>query len=118
MQVCVIDDDPLMLKHLEAMLTGLRWQVVSSPDVNAALKQMTTYHCDAAVVDILMPDRDGLNFILEVRQTRPDLRIVAISGGGRLSAGSLLAMAKGLGADATLAKPFSSSELEFALAIT
>jgi DNA-binding response OmpR family regulator len=117
-QVCVIDDDPLMLKHLEEMLTGLGCQVVSAPDVNTALKQMALHHCDAAVVDILMPDRDGLNFILEVRRTRPDLRIVAISGGGRLSAGSLLSMAKGLGADATLVKPFSSSELEFALAVT
>jgi CheY-like chemotaxis protein len=80
-----------------------------------ALELMKLHHCHAAVVDILMPDRDGLNFILEVRRTRPDLRIVAISGGGRLGAGPLLSMADGLGADAVLAKPFSPSELEIAL---
>lgn len=118
MQVCVIDDDPLMLKHLGEMLTGLGCQVVSAPDVNTAIKEMAVHQCEAAVVDILMPDRDGLNFILEIRRTRPDLRIVAISGGGRLGAGTLLGMANALGADATLVKPFSSSELKLALAAT
>lgn len=116
MKVCAIDDDPLMLQHLEEMLTGLGFEVVSTPDVETAIKQMKLHHCDAAVVDILMPERDGLNFILEIRRTRPDLRIVAITGGGRLGAGPLLRMASGLGADAMLVKPFSMSELELALA--
>ena len=115
MKVCVIDDDPLMLKHLEDMLVRLCFEVVSAPDVDTALRLMSEQHCDAAVVDILMPDRDGLNFIMEVRRTRPDLRIVAISGGGRIGASPLLRMADGLGADATLVKPFSASELEVAL---
>lgn len=115
MKVCAIDDDPLMLQHLEEMLTGLGCQVVSAGDVDTALKQVSVEHCDAAVVDILMPERDGLNFIMEVRRTRPDLRIVAISGGGRLGAGSLLSMADGLGADATLVKPFSPTDLKLAL---
>lgn len=115
MKVCAIDDDPLMLRHLEEMLTKLGFEVVSAPDVDTALEQMNRQHCDAAVVDILMPDRDGLNFILEIRRTRPDLRIVAISGGGRIGAGSLLRMAEGLGANATLVKPFSASELEVAV---
>lgn len=118
MKVCAIDDDPLMLRHLEEMLTGLGFEVVTAPDVDTAIKQIGQHHCDAAVVDILMPDRDGLNFIMEVRRTRPDLRIVAISGGGRLGAGPLLSMADGLGADATLVKPFSPSELEVALTST
>lgn len=118
MKVCAIDDDPLMLRHLEEMLTGLGFEVVSAPDVDTAIRQMSLHHCDAAVVDILMPERDGLNFILEIRRTRPDLRIVAISGGGRLGAGPLLSMADGLGADATLVKPFSPSELQLALTTT
>ena len=97
------------------MLAGLGFEIVTAPDVDTAIERMSLQHCDAAVVDILMPDRDGLNFILEIRKTRPDLRIVAISGGGRLGAGPLLRMADGLGADATLVKPFSSSDLEQAL---
>lgn len=115
MKVCAIEDDPLMLRHLEEMLTGLGCEVVTAESVETAIALMKSQHCHSAVVDILMPGQDGLDFILEIRRTRPDLRIVAISGGGRLGAGPLLAMATGLGADATLVKPFSSTDLELAL---
>jgi DNA-binding response OmpR family regulator len=115
MKVCVIDDDPLMLEHVAGMVTGLGFQVVTAADVDTGLRLVESQGSDAAIVDILMPDRDGLTFIMEVRQVRPDLRIVAISGGGRLGAGSLLSMAGGLGADATLVKPFSSTDLSTAL---
>lgn len=116
MKVCVIDDDPLMLGHLEIMLAGLGHEVVVAASVDEGLRCVERQGSDVAVVDILMPERDGLNFLMSVRSERPDLRIVAISGGGRLAAGSLLKMASGLGADATLVKPFSATDLELALA--
>lgn len=115
MKVCAIDDDLLMLQHLESMLTEMGFEVVSAADVKTAFRLMSEQPCDAALVDILMPDRDGLEFIIEARGVLPGLRIVAMSGGGRLGAASLLQTAAGLGADATLIKPFSSSELEQAL---
>lgn len=115
MKVCVIDDDTLVISHLEAMLAELGHAVVTATDVEQGLAQVETQGSDVAVVDVLMPERDGLTFIMEVRRSRPDLRIVAITGGGRLSASSLLKMASGLGADAVLAKPFSSSDLDLAL---
>jgi CheY-like chemotaxis protein len=115
LKICIIDDDPLIVSHLEEMLTGLGHAVVTASDVDTGLTRIETQASDAAVVDVLMPERDGLTFIMEIRKTRPDLRIVAITGGGRLGAGSLLKMASGLGADAALVKPFSASELELAL---
>jgi DNA-binding response OmpR family regulator len=116
LKVCVIEDDPLMLSHLEGMLTTAGHDVVTALDVDTGLSRAETQGSDAAVVDILIPERDGLTFILEIRKTLPGIRIVAISGGGRLGAGALLKMASGLGADAALVKPFSASELETALA--
>lgn len=118
MKVCVIDDDPLMLEHLAEMVTGLGFEVVTAADVDTGLRLVESQGSDVAVVDILMPDRDGLTFIMDIRRIRPDLRIVAISGGGRLGAGSLLSMAGGLGADATLVKPFSTTDLATALGQT
>ena len=115
MKVCVIDDDPMMLQHLHDMVAGLGFEVVSAPDVKTAFELMAAQHCDAAVVDILMPERDGIDFIMQARRVHPDLRIVAISGGGRLGADAVLGMAAGLGADRTLVKPFSASELQIAL---
>ncbi len=115
MKVCVIDDDPLMLSHIEAMLTDLGHDVVTAHNVDTGLRCAEMQPSDVAVVDILMPERDGLNFIMEIRSRRPDIRIVAISGGGRLGAGALLKMASGLGAEATLVKPFSATDLSMAL---
>jgi len=118
MKVCVIDDDPLMLSHLETMLTSLGHTVATALDVDTGLSCMETQGSDAVVVDILMPERDGLTFIMEARKVRSDVRIVAITGGGRLGAGPVLRMASGLGAHAALIKPFSSNELEMALGLT
>lgn len=115
MKICVIDDDPLMLIHLTEMLHELGHEVVAAGDVDTGLRSVETQASDAAVVDILMPERDGLNFIMDIRRVRPDIRIVAITGGGLVGAGPLLKMASGLGADAALVKPFSASELAVAL---
>lgn len=104
-----------MLRHLEEMLTGLGCDVVTAEGVDAGLEILRLQPCDVAVVDILMPDRDGLNFIMDIRKTQPELRIVAISGGGRIGAGPLLRMADGLGANATLIKPFSATDLATAI---
>ena len=115
MKICVIDDDPLMVSHLEQMLISMGHAVVTAPDVDTGLTRVQTQGSDVVVVDILMPERDGLTFIIEARKLRPEVRIVAITGGGRLGAGPVLKMASGLGADATLVKPFSASDLSMAL---
>lgn len=115
MKICVIDDDPLVLEHVADMVTALGHEALTASDVSTGLKVIESQDLDAVVVDILMPDSDGLTLIMEVRKSRKDLRIVAISGGGRLGAGSLLSMAEGLGADAALVKPFSATDLEVAL---
>jgi CheY-like chemotaxis protein len=115
MKVCIIDDDSLVVRHLAEMLRELGHDVVTADNVSSGLECVKAQVSDAAVVDILMPERDGLNFIMDIRKIRPDIRIVAITGGGRIGAGPLLKMASGLGADAALVKPFSSTDLALAL---
>lgn len=115
-KVCVIEDDPLMLQHVGDMLTELGCEVLPASNVDQALELVQTHRPDAAVVDILMPDKDGLNFIMEVGH-HSSMRIVAITGGGRLGPGPVLKMAQGLGAHASLVKPFSKDELRVALAL-
>ncbi len=113
-KVCVIEDDPLMLQHVGGMLTELGCEVLLAETVDQAHALVREHRPDAAVVDILMPDKDGLNFIMETGRESP-MRIVAITGGGRLGPGPILKMAEGLGAHATLVKPFSKDELRLAL---
>ena len=116
MKVCILEDDPLMLQHLSTMVTDLGCEVLPAGSVDQALALVREHRPQAAVIDILMPDKDGLNFIMEVGRDLP-LRIVAITGGGRLAPSALLRMAEGLGAHATLIKPFSGDDLRMALAL-
>jgi len=115
MKVCVIEDDAIMLDHIADMLTEMGCEVVTAPDVDTGLARIAEFKPEAVVADILMPERDGLNLIMELHPQRDDIRIVAITGGGRLGAGPVLNMAQGLGAHATLVKPFSSDDLRTAL---
>ncbi|HEV7228313.1 response regulator [Brevundimonas sp.] len=113
-QVCVLEDDPLMLEHLAGMVRELGFEPLPAGTVDEALSLVRRHSPWAAVIDILMPDKDGLNFIMELGPDRPE-RVVAISGGGRLGAGAVLQMAKGLGADATVVKPVRLEDLRQAL---
>lgn len=113
-QVCVLEDDPLMLDHVAAMVEELGFEPLPAGTVDGALALVRRHKPWAAVIDILMPDKDGLNFIMELGPDRPE-RVVAISGGGRLVAGAVLQMARGLGADATVVKPIRLEDLRQAL---
>ena len=66
---------------------------------------------DLIITDIIMPDRDGLEVIIEMKKKNPALKIIAVSGGGTNTAETYLKMAKALGASATLEKPFHIDEL-------
>jgi len=69
-------------------------------------------HFDLVITDVLMPDVDGLELILELKHSQPSVRILAISGGGRhVQATDCLKLAKNLGAHALLLKPFNREQL-------
>ncbi|MET3780760.1 DNA-binding NtrC family response regulator [Brevundimonas sp. 1080] len=104
-----------MLGHLEDILKRMDYQVMTAGSVDKGLEIVRTWEPDAVVIDILMPDRDGLDFILETRHLRDRMRVVAITGGGRLGPGPILEMASGLGARATLKKPITEDALKAAL---
>lgn len=115
MRICIIDDDPLILEALAITVRGLGHEAFPSLTVERALSSVLPLGMDAAVVDILMPVRDGMDFIMAARKDHPHLRLIAMSGGGVLGANRVLAMARGIGADAVLPKPFSASDLATAL---
>jgi YesN/AraC family two-component response regulator len=71
---------------------------------------------DLVLTDLLMPERDGLEFIGDVRKQQPGARIIAMSGGGQIAREPYLKMAKAFGAHALLEKPFSQEQLWAALA--
>lgn len=106
----LIDDDRFFAKLTAAMLAPA--EVVIAKNGTEGIAFMKERRFDLLITDLLMPEKDGIETILEIRRADATLPILAISGGGRYGArGDLLRMAQRLGANATLQKPFSKEVL-------
>jgi CheY-like chemotaxis protein len=105
-KVLVIDDDPLFREIAQEMLSQVGHDVTLASDGAKIAHLPTEPAPDLAVVDMLMPERDGIETIGDLHARWPGIRVIAVSAGARgLDPGLLLRAAKALGADATLAKP-------------
>ena len=109
MIILVIDDEAQLRKIFQAMLAEAGHQVLTAESGRHALRLLQHQEVDLALVDIFMPEMDGLELIPCLRKTRPACKIMAISGesGER----DYLDTAKYLGAHATLKKPLTRQEL-------
>lgn len=111
-RLLVIDDDNLVRAALTDMLQTAGFEVVTASNGRLGLELLDTTPVDAIITDILMPEQEGLETIREARQRYPDIRILAISGGGAGGGETqLLRFAESFGADQTLPKPFTGSQL-------
>jgi DNA-binding response OmpR family regulator len=111
-RLLVIDDDNLVRAALIDMLQTAGFEVVAASNGRLGLELLDTMPVDAVITDILMPEQEGLETIREARQRFPDIRILAISGGGAGGGETqLLRFAESFGADQTLSKPFTGSQL-------
>lgn len=110
-QILVIDDDPMALELLETYLAGDEFIVKAFSNGDAGIQEAKEMHFDLAIVDMVMPDMDGLQTILELRKLRSDLPVIAISGGGVIPKERYLSVASCLDEVETLPKPFLKKEL-------
>ena len=103
--IVVVDDDPTIQMIAAELLRQGDHAVVAASDGDEALRLLAAMKVDLVVMDMLMPNKDGLETIIEARNLYPDLRILAISSGGRVGVGDLLRMARLFGANETYVKP-------------
>lgn len=108
--ICVIDDDASVRHTLCSQLTAAGFQTVEAGEGTTGLQIIKARRPAVAVVDIIMPEREGLSTIQEIRDEHPDTRILAISGGGIGNADRYLQFAQSMGADDTMMKPFRAAE--------
>lgn len=113
--ILVIEDEDLVLETMQIMLEEGGHAVTCAANGREALKKLEDGTFDMIVTDIIMPEVDGLQLLTEVRKRIPGIKIIAVSGGGRISANDYLQTASVLGADAVLPKPFSMSDLTVAV---
>ncbi len=109
--ILVVDDDPGIREVLSEALTFHGHEVVVATDGAQGLRVAASTPPDLVITDIVMPEKEGLETIMELRRTWPELKIIAISGGGVAGPQGYLLPAEKLGADRSLAKPFRIDEL-------
>lgn len=116
-RILVIDDDKFVRTSIRAVLEGAGHQVCDVGDADVGISQQRDNPFDIAIVDLVMPKKEGLETIQELKQDYPDLPIIAISGGGAIVKKNFIQAAEAFGATTTLEKPFGGDELLNAIAL-
>ncbi len=111
-RILLVDDDPQFIETISELLRLKEYDVLTALDCLTAIDILQDHPIDVLITDIVMPNYDGLELIITVREQFNNLKIIAISGGGKIDKKTYLMMAKGLRADAVLEKPFLCSELD------
>src|ERR1700752_4536167 len=101
-RILVMDDDAILRGALRVVLEAANYEVRDAADGEAGLRLHRQHGADLGLVDILMPERDGLEVIRALRATIPQPKIVAMSGGGQIGNVDMLTAAATLGAARTL----------------
>jgi len=110
-KILVIDDNDLVRASTRTILESEGYDVDEAGDGNIGITRAKSASPDLILTDIVMPNKEGIEMIRDLRSRGYDGPIIAMSGGGRLDATEVLDLAGKLGADACIAKPFKKAEL-------
>jgi CheY-like chemotaxis protein len=115
-KILVLDDEPSILLMIKKMLEKAGYEVIVASNGKEGMRLFERDKPDLVITDIIMPEKEGLETIFELRRMHPDLKIIAISGGGRISPDGYLPGAKLLGANMVFQKPLVQKEFLEAVA--
>lgn len=110
-KILVIDDDSLVRRTMSRILEQGGYEVVLAEDGDKGVAKFRSERPDLVITDLIMPEKEGIETIIEMRREDPNARIIAVSGGGRVASMDFLVVANKLGAGQVLRKPFGPSEL-------
>jgi CheY-like chemotaxis protein len=109
--ILIADDDVLVQKTLKFSLEEFGYTVGLAKDGLEALRYIETHSPSAVLLDVFMPDSDGLEALLAIKTQFPDVKVVMMSGGGMKGHYEFLSMARKFGADGVLRKPTLASDV-------
>ncbi len=109
-KVLIIEDDEVIRNMIRELLlkAGYRVSVAENGVEGVNLFKQGTF--ELIITDIIMPEKEGIETIMEIKRHSPDVKIIAVSGGGRLQANDYLDMAEKLGANRVFSKPFQIND--------
>src|SRR4030042_6801337 len=109
--ILIVEDEKDVREMLRISLARKRYTVLEAQNGKDAITYFKPAVTDLVITDLIMPEEDGLKVIMRLRELKPSLKIIAISGGGKAGPASYLNLATALGADAVYSKPFSVNDM-------
>ncbi len=109
--ILIIDDDELVCNFMKETLTLEGYDVIVTESAAEGISLYQKHKFDLVITDIIMPDKEGLETIGELKKICPSIKIIAMSGGGIVPGEEYLVLASRMGASFTLQKPFGREEL-------
>jgi YesN/AraC family two-component response regulator len=110
-KILIIDDEAPIRKMLKKVLEKNNFEVVDAQNGNQGIILFKEHHPDLVITDLIMPEKEGLETIRELKKINPDVEIIAISGGGSADPKIYLKIASNLGAIHTFTKPVDNEIL-------
>lgn len=109
--ILIVEDDIELREMLKVSFGRRKFTILEAGNGKDAITHFKPAVTDIVITDLIMPEEDGLKVIMKLREIKPSIKIIAISGGGKAGPGSYLNLAKALGADAVYSKPFSVNDV-------
>jgi CheY-like chemotaxis protein len=109
--ILIVDDDNQIQRFLSKLFAKDGYDTMIASDGSEAIEIYRKNRQDIVIMDIVMPKKEGIETIIELKKIDQEVKIIAISGGGKAEANSYLKMAMSLGAVAAFEKPINISDL-------
>jgi YesN/AraC family two-component response regulator len=110
-KILIIDDEPLVRSILKSLLEKDGYEVKEASNGDAGIHLYYTFAPQLIITDMVMPIKDGIEVIMEIRETDSSVKFIAISGGGYVPADKYLTLAKALDIGICMQKPLDFHEL-------
>jgi len=110
-RILIIDDDNIIRRMLCRMVSKAGYEVLDAADGQAGIELFRENEIDLVITDLIMPEKEGIEMIMELKTDFPDVKIIAMSGGAKMGPEEYLQMADALGAQRTLKKPIDRDDL-------
>jgi CheY-like chemotaxis protein len=114
-RILLIDDDDQVRMMMRMTLEKEGYVVEEAPDGSVGIRLYREQPADLVITDIVMPEKEGMETIMTLKRDFPSVKIIAISGGGKIAPARYLDLAEQMGVQRTFSKPLDRSELLMAI---
>ena len=113
--ILLVDDEEMIRQMVRAVLSDPTYSITEASNGVDAQELIRNREFDLLITDVIMPDCDGIELVMAVRKEQPYIKVIVMSGGGRVQAHHYLDLAEKLGATRMFEKPFSTTEFQSAV---